>query len=216
VAEIVGEDRLHPLWKELQGGKGDCPILLEGADEKGINLRHYDGGRDATYVYVWRQGIFASQPAIDVAPRPGATVIIRYPAFVAGTTIIYDVTAEAMQGKTRPFVCDLTTRAQRVYALLPYQIEAIKASADIEDGKVRLTVSFLDARGEIIQAALPFAMYFIAPNGKGLREFHTTARNGVYDQTPRYEWRIAPGKWKFVVRSLLASFEVSKTFTPPT
>jgi hypothetical protein len=216
MAELVREDRLHALWKELEGGKGECPFILDGADEREISLRHYDGGRDATYVYVWLQGIFSSQPGTVVAPKVDATVKVRYPAFVAGTTIIYDATAEAMQGKARPFVCDLTKRALRVYALLPYQIEAVDARAEVKDGNVHLRISFLDARGEIIQAALPFERHFITPKGTGLREYNVTARNGVFNQTPKYEWRIAPGKWKFVVRSLLAKFETAAEFTPPT
>lgn len=216
MAVLVGEDRLHALWRELQGGKGECPFVLEGADDKDISLRHYDGGRDATYVYVWRQGIFSSHPGTFVAPQPDATVKVRYSTFVAGTTIIYDATAEAMQGKARPFVCDLTERALRVFALLPYQIEAVDAGTEIKDGKVRLRVSFLDARGEIIQGALPFERQLISPKGHVLRDYEVTARNGVFDQAPKYQWKIIPGEWKFAVRSLLAKFETTVMFTPPT
>jgi hypothetical protein len=214
---VVGEDRLEELWSELKESQEECPFLIESAEEPDIRLRHYHGGRDATYVVVWRTGIFASQPPTLVAPRPGATAKVRYPSFVAGTTIIYDATAETMQGKARPFVCDLTKRARRVYALLPYQIESVRAQATVEEGNVNLKVSFLDAREEVIQAAMPFEQRFIPPNGKELRrEFRSTARDGVYDRTPKYNWRIAPGKWQMVVRSLLANSKSTVTFVPPT
>ncbi len=99
-------------------------------------IEQFDGGRDAQYFVVSRK----------LDKRPGAGLIrtetvpprqtIGFLPQVAGTDIIYDVTDETLQGKCRPFVCDLASVWSRVYALLPLQIETIElASSTTPDGR---------------------------------------------------------------------------------
>jgi len=89
-------------------------------------------------------------------------VTIGYAPFVEGTAIIYDLTDETMQGKARPFVCNLRQQLVRLYAVMPFQIEETALSIEGVGNNRHLHVAFLDARREAIQAALPFELRLIA------------------------------------------------------
>src|SRR5207248_332050 len=141
MAEVPEITRLTMLARQLRPDDGPCPFLVDEGAARQVTLPHYSGGRDATYVYVSRKWD-GRIPLRDVA------VTIHFPPFVEGTMIIYDVTAEMMQGKARPFVCNLDRKMVRVYAVLPFQVERISLRASGARGSQELQVTFLDARRE--------------------------------------------------------------------
>ena len=120
---------------------------------------------------------------------------------VAGTDIIYDVTAEAMQGKARPFACDL---ASLQAGLRP------PAGADRSDrrrGRDRrrrphLHVEFLDARGERLAGglavSLPDSSAGVEMLQDGLRHRQAHVRSAR-----KVALADVPGRLERVVRSLL-------------
>ena len=131
------------LQRELRPGVGECPFVVRDARHE-VELLHYSGGRDAEYIFV--------------SQRRGEVVTIRYAPHVEGTTLIYDLTAGALQGKARPFACDLRETPLRVFALLPVQIEEIAVAVVQKKAEPAIQVEFRDAQGERLQAALPFCL----------------------------------------------------------
>src|SRR4051812_3930178 len=113
----LNDVRLKALERELLAEAGRGPFVIDQHAAKWVELRHFWGGRDATYVVVSRKS------SEFVVPSGSILATIQYAMFVEGTTIIYDATDEMLQGKARPFVCDVTRQPARVYALLPMQIE---------------------------------------------------------------------------------------------
>lgn len=205
---VIHDKRLRELENQLRLPEGECPFVVREAAGREVTLRHYDGGRDAQYVIVERRGLTPVSPA--------KVVTVRYAPFVESTAIIYDATARAMQGKTRPFACDLTEVPQRVFALLPVQIESIRLRADAERGRVRFRVAFLDASGDTIQAALPFELKLLPANRREpFIKDCSTARSGEFDQSPAYNWPMAGERWQVVVRSLLTGDEATVEFVTP-
>jgi hypothetical protein len=206
VQEIINLDRLKPLAHQLRAGAGDCPFVVDQEAAQHVTLSHYSGGRDATYVSVSRKHDGNSSPH-------DALVTIGYAPFVEGTTIIYDVTDEMIQGKARPFVCDLTRKNVRVYAMMPFQVETISLRVEESRGGRQITAAFLDARGETIEAALPFELRLIDASGKTLpAEFCATDRRGQFAVTPEAVLTTDSRVTKVVVRSLLTGYEESLTF----
>jgi hypothetical protein len=203
---VIQDVDLRALAGELRESDGECPFVA-GAKAEEVALRHYSGGRDSTWVVVERR---------EAAAKALAQVEIRYAKWVAGTAIIYDGTARAMQGKARPFMCDLTGQRQRVYALLPVQIEGIRVRAGLESGRVRFRVAFLDAGAEALQAALPFELRLLGPNARErVTRTCATSRSGEYDAAPDFHWPAAGENWRAVVRSLLTGDEAAAEFTTP-
>jgi hypothetical protein len=173
---------------------------VDGVDAQRVALPHYSGGRDATYVLVSRK-LTGEQPLKNLA------VTIRYAPLVEGTTIIYDLTDETMQGKARPFVCDLGDGTIRMYAVMPFQIESIDIRLESSTSPSSLRIAFLDACGETIQAALPFELQITDATGRELaRQYLATDRNG------RYTNKMLPANVRnCAIRSLLTGYEQSLT-----
>ena len=163
------EHRLSALARELLPGDGPCPFVVLEPPGFRIRLTHFSAGTGTTYVVVDRA------PDITVGAKP-VTVTIGYAPFVEGTTLIYDVTDETFQGKARPFTCDLSRSAQRVYAVVPVQIETIRIR--LSAGKI--DVAFLDACGERIAAALPFELTVHDAHNESLSSYASTDRNGQF------------------------------------
>jgi hypothetical protein len=155
------DERLAALSRQLRAGEGECPFVIRRQREETVKLAHFSAGRDATYV-----ALEADKPA---------NITIGYRAFVEGTTLIYDLTDETLQGKARPFECDLRTGG-RAYALLPVQIEAISLALR---GR-RIEVEFHDARGERIEAALPFKVMLTSADSKVRAYYSSTDRDGRF------------------------------------
>jgi hypothetical protein len=156
------DERLAGLSRELRPGNGPCPFVIAPSQDATTTLAHFSAGRDATYVVI-------------EAAKPAA-VTVGYAPFVEGTTLIYDVTDETLQGKARPFTCDLKPTKVRVYALLPVQMETIHAALR---GR-RIEVEFRDAGGERLEAALPFQLTLTSPNAQHRASFCSTDRDGRF------------------------------------
>jgi hypothetical protein len=200
LAEPPVDHRLQPLLRELEASDA-MPFVVREADEFRLELKNYSAGRDASYVFV---SLRASERDSNTAVR----AVNIDPKNIPGTTIIYDATAETLQGKARPFSCDLS-EGSRVYAILPYQIEAIELRAEqMDSGTVRLRVSFLDASDGRIQAALPFACWWAdAAGAKSPVAYGTTDRMGFSSTDLRS--RHAGHAWMVTVRSLLTGMTQS-------
>jgi hypothetical protein len=178
--------RLKPLMHELRGSPNPCPFIANGEAVKRIALAHYSAGHDATYVHVSRKW-------------DG-----RLPLDELAAAIIYDLTSETMQGQARPFVCDLGRRLARSYMILPFQLESISVRAMGPAKTCQLHVAFLDARGQTVEAALPFELRLIDPTGEETRkECYATSRLGQFARRlDGLGVAPAPG-FHVVVRSLL-------------
>jgi hypothetical protein len=173
-------------------------------DAAGLNVRleHFAAGVDATYVVVQRAG--------SAGPLPqAAEITIGYAPFVEGTTLIYDLTAAAMQGKARPFACDLRRDAERVYAVLPVQVEGIRIRAEAAPRRRQLAVEFLDAGGQRIAAALPLRLAITGSFGSPLDAFLATSRDGRLSVAVPESCGTAP--WTVVVQSLLSDLHERAT-----
>jgi hypothetical protein len=189
--------RFKALSQELRPGRGPCPFVVDDEAAESVSLSHFSGGRDVAYVVVARKAGQARERRLAVT--------IRYAPFVEGTTIIYDVTDETMQGKARPFVCKLGELACRVYAVMPFQIEETAIQLDRIGPGQRLRVAFFDARCEVMEGALPFELQFVDSSG--------VIRHGqqcATDRRGRYQMASVPGDAeKAVVRSLLTGREAT-------
>jgi hypothetical protein len=206
MSDPLEDPRLTPLLRLLKVDYAE-PFVVTGPAAKEIGLLHYNGGRDASYVLVNRLG----DP--QAADKEFGKVTIN-PKNIDGTTIIYDVTDETLQGKARPFACDLKSSANRVYAILPYQIENIELRAEKNEfDDVRVHVAFLDARGERLKGALPFARWLTNSLGSDCHEaFATTNQDGTYSHW--LNWGPGDGgtSWTVSVRSLLTGRTKSVRF----
>jgi hypothetical protein len=180
---LLHDERLEALARELQAGEGACPFVVLDPPESGIRFSHFSAGSDAAYVLVERS-------------RPGG-IIIGYASFVEGTTLIYDLTDETLQGKARPFACDLRRYERRVYALLPAQIETIC----LEPKERQIAVEFHDACSERMEAALPFHVIATAAGGRRHTTYGSTDRNGR--ATHAIPASLGAGPWSVQIRSLL-------------
>jgi hypothetical protein len=193
--------KLKLLLRELLPDDGLCPFSVDDEAARIVSLSHYRGGRDATYVFV-------SPKSNGKLLRGDRAVTIRYSPFVAGTTIIYDLNDEMLQGKARPFVCNLDQQVARVYAVLPFQIEVIDLKiAKSADGPC-LRVAFLDARGETVRATLPFELRLVSSNAEQLgTKYLATDRQGGCCEALGQSKSNFPAK--IVVRSLATGHEQS-------
>jgi hypothetical protein len=197
------DDRLAPLLARLAAGRGECPFIAGGPDAAGVKLVHYDGGRDVVYVVVSHN--VADHLLGHVGGLGDLSVTIRYAPFVEGTALVYDLTDETMQGKARPFECRLTGPMRRVFAILPFQLEAVSVRVDHRGAGPRVVVSFLDAGGETIRAALPFERRLLDSRGKQIAaRYDATSRQGFAVLAAPFADRTVHS---IVVRSLLTGQE---------
>lgn len=212
--EPTPDDKLFNLLnKQLRTDYGDCPFVVDRRFESAVLIENYNGGRDATYVFVSRGAEWSEE-------SPAALPTIRFAPFVPGTSIIYDVTDATLQGKARPFACDLRKHHRRIYAVLPVQIEAIKIGYQIvrEDRQAR--VSFHDARGEQLEAVCPFEIQSTFEVGgrscvvtkDAPKLLRTTAGSGEHNEV-LYGLQFAPGTQTFLVRSLMTGREHKSSFS---
>jgi len=167
-------ERLSPLWGKLRPTAADCPFRVDQSLAADVELSHASAGRDAIYVGVARK-------CDGKVPLKQLAVTIQYSPSVEGTTIIYDLLNETMQGKARPFQCDLSSQWVRPFLLLPFQEENLSLAVRGSDEKRVVEVAFLDAREEIIQAALPFQFRVMDSSGKAIiSKYAATNRNGKF------------------------------------
>jgi hypothetical protein len=129
---------------------------------------------------------------------------LTYRQDVAGSDLVYDLTNEFMQGKARPFDCDLQKQPARLYALLPFQVESLSVEVASKSGKVVLKVEFRNGLDKRIQGALPCHAELRLPDGKvAWNEYLSTSTDGMLTATADMPPETPAGKWSVVVRSLL-------------
>ena len=186
---------LAPLMRHLRPDTQPCLFLSQSGERSGFTLTQFTAGRDVTYIFVARAASAAGSKASEWKE------VIDFSHKMEGVEIIYDATDGTMQGKARPFTCDLTKEPSRLYAVLPFQIEGAAVSK-FENPSRRIEVQFFDAREERIQAALPLELTILGADRKPIeRGYLATNREGWCDQA-------VPGHHStLVVRSLLTGFE---------
>lgn len=170
----------------------------------------FDGGKDVELVLVR-----ARQDASGKAPAIRET--LTYREDVAGTDLVYDLTGEFMQGKARPFICDLGKLPARFYALLPFQIESLsvallgqEGNAAEQGGDVEFTVEFLDGLGRRAAGVLPCHAELRQPNGNAAwQRFLATSPEGILTAEAAVPRNAAAGKLSLVVRSQLDGKQVT-------
>ncbi|HEX5102309.1 MAG TPA: hypothetical protein VFV87_00760 [Pirellulaceae bacterium] len=206
------EESYRLLNDNLRTDYGECPFVVDAAFQSSVTVEHFSGGDDATYVFVsrglaWSDSSRAAKPTIRFAP------------FVAGTDIIYDVTEATLQGKARPFECDLRQHSRKIYALMPFQVEVIQVSYRIVRDDRHALISFHDARGERIRAVSPFEFQTDFDPGKTCvinygvpKRLRATGRDGVYTEVLRGP-QMTPGTQTFLVRSLLTGNQQKAAFS---
>ncbi len=167
--------RFKPLFHYLQPGEGACPFVIDAQAAKQVAISHHSAGRDAVLIQISRNWD-------GKLPLDNLAVTIRYAPWVEGTAIIYDLMDETMQGKARPFVCDLKHRFARMYMLLPYQVEKTSIRFRNERASRVARIGFLDAQGQTIEAALPLMLRVDDAGGKPLLSAQAaTNRLGICD-----------------------------------
>lgn len=195
------DPRIAPLWPQLRPGQDPCPLVAAAADAPHVRLTHYDAGRDVVYVFVLKA---SGKPT---SPPDQAT--ISYAPQVPGTDLIYDVSAATLQGKARPFDCNLKGRLSRFYAILPVQLEEIAVKLHANADGPRIEVAFRDASGERLEGAFPFLLKLLDREGREIRASHeTTDRSGEF-LSPAKFLADAPRGARIVVRSELTGEEKS-------
>jgi hypothetical protein len=121
-----------------------------------------------------------------------------------------------MQGKARPFVCELREEL-KIYALLPVQLESIDVRVEVSDlfaPKKVLRVEFHDARGERLQAVLPFHLRLEGSDEKPLvQRYYATERDGRFVSPPPL-LADAPAGSRIVIRSQLTGWETTTQLAP--
>ena len=135
---------------------------------------------------------------------------LTYRKDVAGSDLVYDLTGEFLQGKARPFDCDLRNEPARIYALLPFQIENLAVVARQQPGKVTIEVEFQNALGKRVKGALPCHAELRTPDGKVAWErYLATSKEGTLTAAAELPPKSPHGKWSLIVRSLLDGKEVT-------
>lgn len=171
-----------------------------------VECKNRGADRDVRYVLV---------RAVAGGPTP-LRATIGFSEQISGTDLIYDVTGEFLQGKARPFECDLTLQRQRLYAVLPFQLESISLAAveRVQRGEhVQVKVEFLQGTGARIAGTLPFHLELFRPDGSRQHEaWQATDRAGGYSATLPLPRDATPGRWSLVVRSQLNGQEARQRF----
>src|SRR6185436_14803457 len=155
------------------------------------------GGKDVEIVLV------RATRGLDEKPR-SAKETLTYRKDVAGTDLVYDLTDQFMQGKARPFDCDLRKQPARLYALLPFQVENLAAVARQQQDKITIDVEFQNALSKCVEGSLPCHAELRTPNGKVAWErYLATSQEGKLTATAELPQKFPHGKWSLIVRSLL-------------
>jgi hypothetical protein len=197
-AELISISRHNAEPKE--------PALVPTAGKQSLLLSEsVGGGKDVEIVVV-----LAKHDAQGKAMPVLET--LTYRADIAGNDLVYDLTGEFMQGKARPFDCDLRKLPVRLYALLPFQVESLKVTVRQQGGKIALDIEFQDALGMRVAGPLPCHARLQSPAGKAVWEkFLASSKDGFLSIAPGLPQNPQPGKWLVTVRSLLDGKEVTKS-----
>ncbi|HZL91220.1 MAG TPA: hypothetical protein VFB96_22835 [Pirellulaceae bacterium] len=215
--------RFRFLGEALQKAefRRDAAIVPQRGDRSNLASVEISGGRDVKYVIVYAREVPESW-------QPGIQETLIYRRDVAGTDLVYDLTGEFLQGKARPFECDLRKLPLRVYAVLPFQVEsldlAIQQRVEVPEGRLadhhafdlrlKVSVRFLDAAGSVVAGRIPVAWEICRhPAGEPVGGYSLV--DAEAGDPTEIGAAIAPedGKWTFAVRSLLTGDEATLPFS---
>lgn len=180
------------------------PALVPAAGERSqLTCVGLSGGKDVELVLVRAK---RDSQGKDRAVRETLT----YRQNVAGSDLVYDLTGEFMQGKARPFDCDLREQPARLYALLPFQVEGLTVIAKQQGRTVSMAVEFRTALDRRVVGTLPCHAVLKTPNGKVAWErYLATSKDGALNAAAELPPEAPRGKWLLIVRSLLDGKEVT-------
>jgi hypothetical protein len=135
---------------------------------------------------------------------------LTYRQDVSGSDLVYDLTGEFMQGKARPFDCDLREQPARFYALLPFQVEYLAVVARQQQDKIAFEVEFQNALGKRVEGALPCYAELRTPDGKSVwARYLATSKDGRLKTAAELPPDAPRGKWSLAVRSQVDGKEVT-------
>ena len=205
----VGQDFVNRFGELLKivgaNVKPKEPALVPAAGERSqLTCEGFTGGKDVEIVLV------RAKKGADGKPL-AVRETLTYRRDVAGTDLVYDLTGEFMQGKARPFDCDLRQQPARLYALLPFQVDQLSVESDQQRDKIHLRVAMLNALGKPAAGTLPCHAQLGIGGKVAWSSFLATSKNGTlantidFPQDPR-------GKWSLIVRSLLDGQQATREF----
>ncbi len=198
-------NRFGELLK-IAGAKGkprEAALVPAAGERSLLTCESFSAGRDVELVLVRAQ---RDPQGKELAVRETLT----YRQDVAGSDLVYDLTGEFMQGKARPFDCDLCEQPARLYALLPFQVENLMVIAKQQAGMVGLEIEFRNALDRRVEGTLPCYAVLKSPDGKVAWErYLTTSKDGTLTAAAELPPGTPRGKWSLIVRSLLDGKEVT-------
>jgi len=180
------------------------PALVPAAGERSLlTCEGFVGGKDVEIVLV--------RAKHDADGKPLAVKeTLTYRKNVAGTDLVYDLTGEFMQGKARPFDCNLREQPARLYALLPFQVEGLLVVVKQQQDAIAIEVEFQNALGKRVEGSLPCHAQLRTPGGKVAWErYLATSPEGKLTATAALPPKSPHGKWSLIVRSLADGKEVT-------
>ena len=196
---------LMPTFYAVLGDALRTPLMsTRGAAAKASTFA-MDGGRDAKYViavndYSYKNRADWVQFAETLQPNGP----------VAGA--LYDLTSERSLGSVAPVSCVFTDLTARVYGVLARPMTSIDLAATqkVKSGDVlRLRVRFLDADRQPLQAAIPFALTLLQPDGKfALKLYRSTDVTGQFGLSWTAPANSPSGTWSLSIRSQLDGWTV--------
>ncbi len=205
----IQERRANELMPKFYAAMGDTlrtPLMSSKGAEAKASTFSMNGGRDATYViavndYYYKNRASWVQFAETLLPN----------GVVTGG--LYDLTAERSLGAVAPVSCVFTDVTARVYGLLARPVASIDLAATqkVKGGDaLRLRVRFLDAAKQPLQAAIPFALTLVQPDGtSALKLYRSTDVAGQFGLSWTAPANAPVGKWSLTVRSQLDGRTVS-------
>lgn len=222
-----GEWMHHHQVKSLPPIPADQPsVLIVRQDEQGkppagsvvrtaadVTIREFDGGEDLSFAMISRSEHW---PVDDEGkPLPGV-IELTYPPKVAGTDLVYDVDLKRMQGKARPFFCDLAGDQPRVFAITPVQVESFRSTVHVDTTKrcdlLVLNVQIRDAAGSTIRGQFPLEFALRGPDDRKHSFTILTQSDGtLYTSVPFVQ--SALGKWHCTVTCLVGGVVNHAEFT---
>jgi hypothetical protein len=203
-------ERFGPLLTAAELDRGPALFVSRAGAASRFRTEQFVGGRDATYIVVTR---IPERNKLDSLPEVIAPTAFRetigYGPQVSGTDLIYDLADETLQGKARPFVCGLTDKSTRIYAILPVQMEGIALEWREHEGQRRLSADFHDASGGRLQALLPLHFRLAGPDGSLVKSgYYATEIDGRFTFPPPL-FADLPAGCNVTVRSQLTGREES-------
>ena len=195
------EKELGPIFEKALGDTGRAIYKTKTAGRP-VSVMQIAGGKDANYLVAINDSHIQTQA--DWYQVRETLVPTTAPSLIAEA---YDCTDEKSLGKAGEIECDLTATTARVYAVLarPLGATVLAATQKLRAGEpINASVSFNDAAGKPLAAALPFALTLVRPDGTAAQTlYRSTTAAGRFTITLPTAANAPVGNWKLEARSLL-------------